>query len=175
MKKLNLDEMKTVVLAVLLMIIGILFCCSIAMGIGGLSVIIGLVLMVVGVLFLLNTLLNASNLYSVECVVGVLALALGILFIDIELAGIIFWFIPWVLIVGGIIVLADCILGKIVRKTDSTFIFVLKLVVGIVALILGLCLRLINGFMEYSSIILGVLMIAYSLYMLVQLFTKSRA
>ena len=51
MRKLNLAEMKAVAMSVLLMVVGILFCCSLAMGIDGLSVVIGLVLMVVGVVF----------------------------------------------------------------------------------------------------------------------------
>ena len=44
MRKLNSEELKTIVIAVLLMVIGILFCCSMSIGIDGLSVVIGLIL-----------------------------------------------------------------------------------------------------------------------------------
>lgn len=170
MKKLSIEELKTVVLAVLLMIMGVLFCCSLAMGIDGLSVVIGLVLMVVGVIFLLNSVLNNKTMITMSGLIGVGVLSLGIMFIASKLAGLIFAYIPWVLIVLGLVLMADGLINKFVNKSEVMLTFVLKMILAVIAITLGLCLRLIDGFAEYASIVLGVLMIAYSLYMIVTLF-----
>lgn len=174
MKKLNLDEMKTVVMSVLLMIVGILFCCSLAMGIEGLSVVIGLVLMVVGIIFIANSLLGEKNPFTIDGMMGIVLLSLGILFMVSKLAGLIFIYIPWFLIVFGCVMLIDALLGKLVRKSDDTLHFVLKLVVGVVSIVLGLCLRLIDGFAEYASLVLGILMIAFAIYLLIDVFIRKK-
>ena len=166
MKKLSSEELKSVVIAVLLMVVGILFCCSLSIGIDGLSVIIGLILMIIGVLFLVNSFVGSRGLFSVEGIIGVVILAFGILFLASRLAGIIFAYIPWFLIILGVVVIIDALIDKFLKHEDILFRFIIKLVVGGLSIVLGLCLQLINGFMEYASIILGVLMIIYAGYLL---------
>lgn len=173
MKKLNIDELKTMVIAVLLMIMGILFCCSLAIGISGLSVVLGLILMIVGILYIVNSVLNNQGIFTMSGIVGVLILSIGVLFIVDKLAGIIFAFVPWFLIIFGTVVILDAFLGKYLRHEDGNLYFIVKLVVGGVAFVLGLCLELITGFAEYASIILGILMIAYAIYMIFKIFTKT--
>lgn len=176
MKKLNSDELKSIVIAALLMVVGILFCCSLSIGIDGLSVIIGLILMIIGVLFLVNLFVSGNNLFSYESVLGVVVLSLGILFIASKLAGVIFAYIPWFLIVLGVVVVIDALINKFLRQNnDPLTLFIIKLIVGVFAIVLGLCLQFINGFMEYASIILGVLMIAYAGYLLYTFFLNKKA
>ena len=166
MKRLNSEEFKSIALAVLLMIVGILFCCSLSIGIDGLSVIIGLILMIIGLLLLVNSFAENKGLFVVEGILGIVILSLGILFISSKLAGVIFAYIPWFLIVLGVVIIADALVDKFIKKNDILFRFIVKIVVGALAIILGLCLQLISGFMEYASIILGILMIVYSGYLL---------
>lgn len=175
MKKLNIEELKTMVLSVMLMIMGILFCCSLAIGISGLSVVLGLILMIIGTLYIVNSVLNNQGIFTISGILGTLILSIGILFIVDKLAGIIFAFIPWFLIIFGAVVILDAFLGKYLRNEEGNLYFIIKLIVGAVALILGLCLELITGFAEYASIILGILMIVYAVYMIFKIFTKGNS
>lgn len=175
MKKLNIDEMKTIVISVLLMVIGILFCCSLSMGIDGLSVVIGLVLMVTGILFFVNSILGQNGIFTMEGVMGVVLLSLGIMFISHKLAGLIFIYIPWFLIVLGLAVILDAFLSKFVKGENGYAKFITKLIIGVVCFVLGLCLKLIDGFLEYASIMLGVLMIVYAAYLIFLVFNKNKS
>lgn len=166
MKKLNSEEMRSVIVAVLLMVVGILFCCSLSIGIEGLSIIMGLILMIVGLLILFNLFMGDGKLYSINGIIGVGVLALGLMFLSHNLAGIIFAYIPWLLIVFGVVVIADGLLDKFVKKDSRLLPFILKMILGVLAIVLGVCLILIDGFLEYSSIIIGVLLIAYAGYIL---------
>jgi len=166
MKKLNSDELKSIVIAVLLMVVGILFCCSLSIGIDGLSVIIGLILMVVGVLLLANSFVGSKGLFSIEGIIGVILLSLGILFIASKLAGIIFAYIPWFLIVLGCVIIAQALIDKFLKKQNNLIRFIITIIIGGLSIVLGLCLQLIDGFMEYASIILGILLIIYAGYLL---------
>jgi len=103
MKKLSSEELKTIIIAVLLMVIGILFCCSLSIGIEGLSVVIGLILLIVGILFLINCFVGNNGILGIESIVGIVLLALGIMFMIHKLAGLIFAYIPWLLIIFGIV------------------------------------------------------------------------
>ena len=172
MNKLNIDQLKNLIIAVMLMVIGILFCCSLAMGIDGLSIILGVILLVIGSLFLISSIVSNKDVLTTTGLIGVVIATIGIMFIANKLAGIIFVFIPWFLIILGTVVILDAFLGKFFRGENSTLEFVIKLVVGIISFVLGLCLRLIDGFAEYASIMLGILMIIYSTYMIFMVFTK---
>lgn len=174
MKKLSSDELKSVVIAVLLMVVGILFCCSLSIGIDGLSVIIGLILMVIGVLLLANSFVGNKGLFSIEGIICVILLSLGILFISSKLAGIIFAYIPWFLIVLGCVIIAEALIDKFLKKQDNLTRFIITIIIGGLSIILGLCLKLIDGFMEYASIILGILLIIYAGYLLYMSFFRAK-
>lgn len=169
MKKLNLDQLKTMIVAVMLLIVGVLFCCSLAIGIDGLSIIVGLVLVIVGAVALVNSILGYKTIYTQLGVLGCVFMALGIMFLAYKLAGVIFLFIPWFLVVVGVAMMIDSVLGRFVFGSDGNVSFAIKLVLGIVAFTLGLCLRLIEGFGEYASVMMGVLMIVLAIYMLVKI------
>ena len=173
MKNLSSDQMKTLVIAVLLMVVGILFCCSLAMGISVLSIVFGFTLLVVGILFLINSIISDKGIFTTFGIMGVIVVSLGILFIVNKLAGIIFAFIPWFLIVFGCAIIIDSLLGRYSRNNNNMTELIIKLVVGIVSIILGICLRLIDGFAEYASLVLGIIMIIYSIYIIFTVFSKS--
>ena len=154
--------------AIIMFVLGILFCCSLLVGITALSVIIGILLILSGSMFVINCIINANTIFSVDGLLGMSLIAMGIVVLANNLAGIIFLFIPWMLIVFGSGCLLEAFLSreKIEQKN-----FILELIIGIISIILGLCLLLINGFMEYALIVLGVLMIAYSIYLVIQIKT----
>ena len=175
MKKLSIEELKSVICSVLLMMLGMLFCCSLSVGINGLSVIIGLVLVVVGVVFLFNSILLENTMLTIRGLFGAIVVSLGIMFIMSKLAGIIFDYIPWLLMVVGVVIAADALINKLVYKVESVLTLVLKIVLSVISLTLGVCLRCIDGFAEYASVVLGILMIMYALYLIVKLFFGSKS
>lgn len=154
--------------AITMFVIGILFCCSLLVGITALSIIIGILLILSGVMFVINCIVNSSTIFSVDGLLGMSLVALGIVVLANNLAGIIFLFIPWMLIVFGMGCLLEAFLT---RDNNDKKTFILELIIGIVAIILGLCLLLINGFMEYALLVLGVLMVVYSIVLVVQIKT----
>lgn len=157
--------------ACVLFTLGVLFCCSLAIGISGLSIIIGIALILLGTVLAVGTFLKTNNILNINGLYSSVFVSLGIVFISYELAGIVFLFIPWFLIVFGVIVLFDGLYGKLKNTDTNLTSFVVKLIVAVISIVLGICLVAIKGFMEYASIVLGILLIVYSIY---YLFFKNR-
>ena len=64
MRKLNSEELRSVVLAVIIMALGILFCCSLSIGIAGLSIIIGLSFIIIGLILVITALALLSFFFK---------------------------------------------------------------------------------------------------------------
>jgi uncharacterized membrane protein HdeD (DUF308 family) len=171
MNKLNIDQLKTIILASIILILGIFFCCSLSIGIRGLSVVIGIILLICGIVFIVNAILSDKNLLNSKGLIGVGIITLGIVFIAHKLAGIIFMFIPWFLIIVGIAIVIDSLLGKFSRGDNGTT-FIVKLVLGCVSILLGVLLLLIDGFIEYASLLLGIVLIIFAVYIIISCFIK---
>jgi uncharacterized membrane protein HdeD (DUF308 family) len=154
------------------MVIGILFCCSLAMGINGLSVVLGVLMLIIGILYIINSITQDRNTISKNCLIGIIISSTGIIFIINKLAGIIFSFIPWFLIVLGTTLIADSVFEKFHTKNDSKLIFIVKIIAGALSIVLGLCLNLIDEFLEYSALIIGIMLILYSAYLLFKTFLQ---
>lgn len=168
MKKLNLDQLKIIILSVLLLIVGVLFCCSLAIGIDGLSIIVGIVLLIIGVATLANSMLTLKTIYSQQGVVGSVSVALGVMFLVYKLAEIIFLCIPWFLMVVGVCIILDGVLCRFLFNIDGNVSFAIKMVLGVITFVLGLCLQVVDGFLAYASVMLGVLFIVLAIYMLLK-------
>lgn len=167
MKNLSVEQLRTLIISSILLVVGIMFCCSLAMGIDGLSIILGLMLLIVGIVLVIRSINKNKVLITTDGILGVVIISLGILFVVNKLASIVFLFIPWFLIVLGSILIIDSLLGRYSRNENNLTEFILKVVLGSLSVILGICLKLIDGFIEYASIILGVFMILYAIYIIV--------
>lgn len=165
-------ETKTIIISSLLLIVGILFCFSMAMGIKALSYIIGIFLIGVGIISIVNSAMTKKTILNYSGLMGAGLIALGILFIINELALLIFYFVPWLLIVSSLVIIGDSIIKK--KTQNNNAVFISELIVGIVVLALGLCLKFIPGFITFSSIMLGIVMILASIYLFVMVFTKNK-
>lgn len=163
-------ETKTVIIAVVLLIVGILFCFSLAMGINALSYIIGACLILAGGATLFNTAIKKKTTLNYIGIISAALIAFGILFIEFRLASILFSFVPWLLVAISVVVILDAVLNKL--SQNNNVVFFTQLAVGTLVLALGLCLKFISGFIDFSSVVLGIVMIIYSVYLLVMVFTK---
>ena len=70
MKKIGQEGMRSLVVAAVVFVIGVLFCCSMSMGLNGLSWLIGFSLMVAGILYFVNSIAHKKALATMEGVMG---------------------------------------------------------------------------------------------------------
>ena len=158
------EKIVALIEAGVILVIGILFCLSEALGIEVLSTIFGVTLIVGGTIYLAISLVVKKGLISIAGFTGGLLISLGILSIVTNIMALIFAFLPYFLIVIGSLVLIDAFLGKFVRNDDLLVVFVLKLVIGAVLITLGILLLTVAEFARFASIIFGASLIVISIY-----------
>ena len=164
-RKLEKKEIKTLIFSAILLVVGVLFCCSLAMGNKAVSWIIGLSLIVFGIFCIINAFTSKKDLMTVDGIIGAAIIAFGLLFAGNELTWVIFNYIPFLLMAIGVIFIADAIIKIIKDNGKTTVKYIIELIIGVIALALGLCLKFINGFSDFCSVILGVVLIIYSIYL----------
>ena len=161
-----------VVFAVITIVLGILFCASAASADTVLSIVMGVILMLSGLAGLVSRIAAKQTIATMEGVINAFLFALGLLFV-IErggVAGIIFTFFPFVLMCIGGVLLLDALLMTVQRKEKNTVKLVFELVLGVVALVLGICLRFVDKFPIKASLILGIMLIALGTLQLLSAF-----
>ena len=173
-KKLTNEQMSSLFTSAIILVIGILFCCSRAMGVTGTSWLIGISLAVTGITFLVNAVIQHQSMLNSTGLLGSALLAFGAMFTVQDLAQIIFNYIPFLLIIVGAVIVIDAFLRKFAKKEISTSNCVFQLLVGIVILILGFCLKFVVSFAEFASLVLGLIIIAYSLIEIVNVFVNKK-
>lgn len=161
---------KTVLLiqAIVLLVIGILLCCSIALD-NIVNVILGVVFLIGGLINVGTCFMEHKSLIRTEGVFGSALIAFGLLCF-LQNAIPLTQFITLFIIVIGAIALVDGLLGllpQIHRKRTPTLV---EAVVGLALLALGLCLYFIPDFQRYSSIFLGVAFIVLAVFLFVSSF-----
>ena len=171
-KQLRNDEIARIVYIVVMIVFGVLFCCSMSLVTSTLSIVIGVALIIASLAMLITSYLETRSITTMSGFMSAAILAFGILFIVNNLAGIIFSYIPYILIVWGFYMFVDAFLLRFVRNNNNIMIFVIELVLGAVAITLGFCLLYVDGFYEYAGLIFGIILILAGVYQLLQLFSK---
>ncbi|MBQ8393967.1 MAG: hypothetical protein IJX49_00155 [Clostridia bacterium] len=167
-KKLTSASIVQIVKAAFVLVLGILFCISQVAGV--LSVIIGISLIVVGALYIVNAYLKDKRLLTSDGVMGILFVAFGIVFWENTMMAQVLALIPWILISAGVVVIADSVLRAFVAYSIDMKNFVIELVIGIIVLALGICLKAIPAFAEFTSIMVGIVLVVYALMMIAGVF-----
>lgn len=174
MNKIGKNELKLIILSALVFIFGILFCCATKTAVNVLSVIIGIIFILSGSLLIIESILTKKSSFNSDSASGAFALAFGILFIVKELGWLILEYIPYILIVLGVIILIDAILIMAIKNRKNVFAFVYELILGIIVLVLGILLLSNDDFREYASLVFGITLIVYAIFiLLVALFAKN--
>ncbi len=166
-KKFTSNKTRTIIVACITLVLGVLFCCSMSFG-SGLSYLIGGSLCFAGILFIINSIIEARALVTVNGVVGFGALSFGIMFMIKQLAGILLDYVPYLMIAIGVLLLVDAFLSKFARY-NSTVQFVITLVFGTVLTTLGFCLMFIPALSKIAAVVFGCMLIIASLYTLIWL------
>lgn len=173
-KQMSNEQMKSIVTAAILFVIGVLFCCSLTFGARGLSWLIGVSISITGIIFLINTVKARKSIANLSGFLGAILIGFGIMFISDRMADIIINFVPWCLIAIGATLAIDAFLVKFVKKDATTTRFVGELVLGLLAVALGVCLKVITGFANYATAMLGAFMIVYAILMVFNALTKTQ-
>lgn len=160
-KKLNSNDLRQLVIAAFILVLGVLFCVNKVNHV--LSIIIGIGLTLVGVLYISDSYLKERKVLTSEGIVGAALTAFGLMFAVDNLMNLVTGFIPWLLMAGGTAILLDGILRKFVAKDLDIKMFVVEAVVGGVALVFGVCLKWVPSFANFTSLMLGIVLVVYAL------------
>lgn len=156
MKKENVIK---VIEACVLLVIGVLFCVSLAMGTEVLSIILGSSLIVAGVIIVILSAVNDRSIMTPMSLGGLLALSLGIFFIAANAVGFILAVVPYALLVFGTGLIVEAFLAFFARNEKVVPIFVIKLVVGVILVVVGILLLTIPEVRDYVALIVGIALI----------------
>ena len=165
-KRLN-PRLKTLLVACVFLVMGILFICSLALGVSGLSYLIGTTLIVIGVLYIVISIVKKRGLLSTEGMIGCAVLSFGIMFMTHQLANIIVAYIPWLLISVGVAIILDALLRRFIKNDPSLAKFVCELVLGGVTLIFGICVKFIAALSSYAVAVLGAALVVFAFALII--------
>ncbi|MBQ8545509.1 MAG: hypothetical protein IJ437_01035 [Clostridia bacterium] len=171
-KKFKANQTRTIVVASITLVIGVLFCCSLNFG-DGLSWLIGGSLCFAGALYIINSMVKYRSLFTAEAIIGVGAVSFGIMFMIEKLAHILLAYVPYLMIAIGIAVIIEAFLSKFARY-NSIVEFIITLIVGMGITALGFCLMFIPGWTNIAAVVFGCILIAISLYTLISLFLSRK-
>ena len=160
--------------ACVLLVIGILFCVSLAMGTNVLSIILGSALIAAGSVIIILSIVTERSVATPIALGGLFALAIGIFFIVANAVAFIFAVIPYILIVFGSGIVIDAFLGYFAREERILGIFIVKLIVGAALITVGALLLAIPEFADYVALIVGIALILLAIDSIVLEFIKAK-
>ena len=166
------ESLIKIIEACVLLVLGVLFCVSYAMGTEALSIILGVALIVGGTAINVMSIIKDKSTFSSIALLGLLALSLGIYFIVRNAVAIIFDVVPFVLVVFGSALFIDAFIGYFARKEKVIVAFIVKLVVGAALIVIGsLLLAGVIG-ADLVGIFIGVALILVAIINIVVEFFK---
>ena len=164
------NELKTkgLLTAIIYFIAGLLLCLSVINVDGLLSIMLGILLILLAAILLLGGIIRDKKVAPETIVPTSFLLAVGISFLlwAFPFTGIMALFLTRV---GGIIII-DAIMDIVGKRGQSTWL--VKLIVGVIALALGICLLAIPEFRQYASLVLGIILIIYAVLIALQAVSK---
>ena len=169
----TVEKLSSIIEAAVLLAIGVLFCfcTNPAEGSELIGYIIGASAILAGVIFFVVSLVLHKALFSPEAFSGALFLSFGIMFVvNPILGGQIMEFGIYFLIVLGAAIFGDAFLRYFVRKNKALVPFIVSLVVGAIALTLGILLLTIEDFKTFTYVVLGVILILYAVFTVLSAF-----
>ena len=170
---LNKPYVTELIAIALLIVFGILFITADYLADNVLSWIFGSILILYAILLLAQAYSETHSLTSVTGILSAFIGAFGVLFIVRNLASIIFAYIPFMLIFMGAYLIIDSIILITSRRKNDYTLFSIELIIGIAALVIGICLIYVDDFAKYTSLVFGIILLAIGSYNLI-LFMFSR-
>ena len=172
--KLTNEQTRSIIYAAVLLVIGLMLAISPAVALDTLSIIIGVGFLVAAAILIIGSLVQEKSIITGSALLGGILLALGLMFIVDYAIGIITACAIWIMIVFGAILIVDSVLRIALRNKKDIVGFVVEFVIGAVSFTLGMCLRFVDGFAEYTLLILGLIIMVYAIYVLVFAFVGKK-
>lgn len=173
MKDKKTFDFMPVVIGAVILVVGVLFCFQTSMGIEAISYIVGISMILLGLIYALIVALAIKSTLSAAVFSASALIAFGITFIRLNLAGVLISLLPIFMIVIGSVIFIDAFLLFFVRKGEKkVFGFVIELIVGAIAIALGICILTIDEVARFASIVLGVALAAFGLYIILSFFVR---
>ena len=170
-EKLVSEKTMSLIIACVLLLAGILFCISPAIGEASAGIVIGIGVILVGLILGMKDFLTEKTLISRGVLIGSAIAALGIYCAaDGSIVSKVIGVIPYVLITAGVCITADAILLKTIREKNNNKKFGIELSVGIACIVLGCLIFALSFFRKALAVIIGILLIIGSAYYLLQMF-----
>ena len=166
MAKTDNKRFMSILYIAVLFIFGIVFCVASYMAAAAISWIIGLAMIFGAVMLLVSSYDSTHSVATLEGLMAAAIGALGILFIVRQLGSHVYYYIPYILIVWGALIVVDAILFRVVRSNKSATIFALEFVLGVCSIVLGVLLLLLDDFAKYGSLVFGIVLIVSAIFQL---------
>lgn len=159
--------------ALLFLVVGILFCCSLAMGSQAISILVGSLFVILAAAFLFTSVYYHHGILSSDGIASGFFLSIGILcFIENIVLTILTRVIPVLLIVLGAYAIVDAVYKLMTKGDRNTILF--EVIFGVIALTLGLLLMFVEAFQNYAGLLIGIIFIIYSGLMIYMLVTDKK-
>lgn len=166
------DQLKTksLLTAVIYFVAGLLLCLAVIDVDGLLSIMLGVLLVLLGAVLLIASIVREKRVSADVIVPSSFLLAVGIAFFlwAFPFTGIMALFLT---AIGGIL-LIDAILA--IANKQPTAVWLVELIIGAIALALGICLLAIPDFRRFASLILGIILIIYAVLIAIEAFSKKK-
>ena len=173
-KALSDDKTKQIVIAAVLIVLGILFCVSVA-ALDVISIIIGAGFIAAGAVLAISELVRKKSLATGVAGVGALLIAFGLAIILANWLGALTQLLILVLIVFGAFYIVDSLLLILWRDKKNVVGFVIEFLIGAAAFTLGMCMYFgVAEFGKYANLIFGLILILYGAYMLIIAFARKK-
>ena len=163
-KRLSSDKLNMLLFAGAVLLLGIMFCCF---GAWALSYILGGFVIFIGVLFVINSIARMKVLFTINGLVGALLGTLGAMIIVNNLAGLLLSFIPWIMVSVGALITADAFLRYFLRRDIQATMFATEIAVGVLVVLAGLGVMLIDNWANFAAVVFGIALIIYSIYLFI--------
>lgn len=162
-------DKSNILTSVILLVLGVLFCLKIAAS--TISIVIGAAMLLLGVVNLIFMATKKRTFASADGVINGALIAIGLVFIIDKFLNVFLGLIPYIMIVVGVLLVIDAFLARFQRK-DKLPIFIIELVIGIAAIVIGFCLLFVDGFKQSASIAFGVVLIIGAIAELIRAIAK---
>lgn len=157
------------ILGGIILAVGVLFCFEGRLGVRAISYIVGSALIVIGLIYAVQSALKDRSTLNAGVIAASLYIALGITVIWQDLASILLALLPILMIVLGSVILIDAFLYFFVRKGGALW-FTIELIIAAGLIALGICILTVDKVRSAASIIFGVLLIMFAVYIIVMYF-----
>lgn len=163
----NKNKITFIVVAAFLIVVGILFCLSASIGTKAASIVLSIAIIMGGLVPIIRSLADKNSLATATALLGGAVIALGVFSIVYDIAAILLAILPFLLLVFGVFSLSESFLMLFGRGDRNRPLFIIEIIIGVIAVALGILVLSIEEVSMASGIIFGVMILFSGVYTLI--------